>query len=296
LRNRPLAARACYAPVVRNRGYTFIERAPEDARGLTVLDYYAARHPHFGREAWREVLAAGRVTVDGAVAAGDDLVLPGRTLAYARPPWDEPDPPERLSVLLLDDDLLALDKPAGIPVTPGAGIQDGSLLHLARERIDARAAPVHRIDRGTSGVVLFARNPAAARALAAAFREHRVEKRYLALVQGTGLPDAFEADRPIRGRPCLTSFEVLRRDADLGRTLVVAMPATGRAHQIRIHLASSGAPLVGEPLYEAGGAQRPGADRGACGFRLHAWRLRLPHPRTGSPVEVAATPPDDLLP
>ena len=299
-----------------NAGYTFRDVVPGPAAGETVEAFYGRRWPHFTVAQWRARVEAGQVTSGGRVLRPGETVAAGQVLDYRRPPWDEPDVPTDFRVLHLDDHLAALAKPAGLPVLPGAGCQDRTLLALARAAIDPGLVPVHRIDRGTSGVVMFARTRAAAAAIGRATAWRHVGKDYLARVRAAGLPDRFTVDRPIGlvpypplgrvhgvapdGRPAVTICEVLRRDGDeavLGVRLV-----TGRSHQIRIHLAWAGWPLVGEPLFGPGGQPRP-ADPGGrpvttgdIGYRLHAWRLRLPHPATGELLEVVAEPPEDLAP
>lgn len=307
---------------MRNAGYTYRDRIRADAAGRTVLTFYAERYRHSTAEEWRARIEGGLVTLDGRPAHAHEVLAAGQRLAYRRPPWDEPDVPTEFGVLHEDEDLVVFDKPAGLPVLPGAGCLERSLLHLARVRHGAGLSPVHRLGRGTSGAVAFARTPAAARSLTIALRERRVEKTYLARVDlqpaggGATLPDRFTISEPIGevgypplgvvfgatpdGKPAVTHGVVLRRgpvDA-----LVSVRIETGRAHQIRIHLAWAGWPLVGEPLYGPGGRPRPVPEGervplpGDIGFRLHAWRLGFLHPVTRQWLEVTAPPPPDLRP
>ena len=168
-----------------------------------------------------------------------------------------------------DDDVLALDKPSGLPVLPGGFFLENTLLHLVRERYGAGCSPLHRLGRGTSGAILFTRNRPAARSLATAMFERRILKVYLALASGTGMPDAFTVDAPIGpvphslpatvnayrpgraavDKPCPCHPPVFRTGTQ--SLLEVTIP-TGRPHQIRIHLAFAGYPLVGDPLYTSG--------------------------------------------
>jgi 23S rRNA pseudouridine1911/1915/1917 synthase len=194
-----------------------------------------------------------------------------------------------------------------LPTLPNGGFLEHTLRHLVR-RLHPEATAVHRLGRGTSGLVLFARTPEARRRLAADWREGRVEKDYLALVHG--VPEAaFSIDAPIGsvphprlghvhaaspdGRPSLSHVRLLQaRD---GRSLCVVRIPTGRPHQIRIHLAFAGHPLVGDPLYVAGGV--PGPDPGLPGdpgYRLHAWRLRFEHPASARTIEIESAPPPEL--
>jgi 23S rRNA pseudouridine1911/1915/1917 synthase len=168
---------------------------------------------------------------------------------------------------------------------------------------------MHRLGRGTSGLLLFARTPVARRNVAAAWREGRVEKTYRALVVGVPEQSNFSINLPIgrvphprlgrvhavseSGKPSLS--HVRRLEARSGQTLVEVSIPTGRPHQIRIHLAAAGHPLLGDPLYAEGGipVDRPGLP-GEGGFWLHSFRLRLPHPVSRRPLELECSPPPVL--
>jgi 23S rRNA pseudouridine1911/1915/1917 synthase len=199
-------------------------------------------------------------------------------------------------------------KPRGLPSVPNGGFLEHTLLFRVR-RLHPVAAPMHRLGRGTSGLALFALTERARRAVAAEWRAGRVEKEYRALVQGTPAANSFAVETPIGllpharlgrvhaaspdGKPAVSQVRVLaRRD---GATLVSVTIPTGRPHQIRIHLAAAGHPLVGDPLYVAGG--RPGPDAGLPGeggYRLHAHRLSLAHPLGGDRLVLECTPPPEL--
>jgi 23S rRNA pseudouridine1911/1915/1917 synthase len=178
---------------------------------------------------------------------------------------------------------------------------------------DVPPSPVHRIGRGTSGIVLFARTRDALRALTAAFAERRVTKLYRALVRGVGLPPEQQIDVPIGrvsypptgylyaatadGAPSRSVCRLLHEDREQSQSLVEVRIVTGRAHQIRIHAAAVGHPLVGDPLYVAGGGPAPlvAASRaplpGDCGYHLHAHRLAFRHPSSQQLVEIVSPPP-----
>jgi 23S rRNA pseudouridine1911/1915/1917 synthase len=205
--------------------------------------------------------------------------------------------------------VVAVAKPRGLPTLPGAGFMDTTLLARVRAAYP-EARPMHRLGRETSGLVLFARTHEAAAAIQAAWRGHRVEKGYRALGQGTAGPDALVITAPIGpvphprlgtvqaasplGKPALSRVRVLDRG---GRgTLFEVWIETGRPHQVRIHLAWAGHPLVGDPLYGPGGmplADDPGLP-GDGGYFLHAERLRFRHPASGLPMELYAPPPPEL--
>ena len=290
-----------------NRGYTYIARLGPEVVGHVLSSYMAARWPHTTRDAWEGRIAAGAVLLDGAPAAARTPLRAGQTLTWSRPPWVEPDAPLTFAVLHRDADLLAVAKPSGLPTLPGAGFLERTLLSLVRAH-DPDAAPVHRLGRFTSGLVLFARTAEARVRLSGGWSGF--EKRYRALAAGTPARDAFEIDAPIgpvphprlgtvhgaspQGRPSRSVVTVLR--AREGAFLCDVRILTGRPHQIRIHLAASGHPLVGDPLYGVGGlplAGEPGLP-GDPGYLLHAAELRLAHPRTGDELVLECAPPPGL--
>ena len=257
---------------------------------------------------WRDRIAAGQVFLGETPAAATDLLRPGQTLVWHRPPWEEPDVPLAFAVLHRDAHLLAVAKPRGLPTVPNGGFLTHTLLHIVR-RLDPEATPLHRLGRGTSGLVLFARTPEARRAVSAALREGRVEKIYRALVTGAPPRNTFSIETPIGlvphprlGRVHAAAVDGKRAVSHVrvlsireGGTLVEVTIPTGRPHQIRIHLAAAGHPLVGDPLYVTGGGPGPEAGLpGDPGYSLHAHRLRLAHPATGVPVILECAPPPPL--
>jgi 23S rRNA pseudouridine1911/1915/1917 synthase len=287
-----------------------------DDDGRTVLELYAQRHRRLKPEEWRRCIEAGLVTRAGATLRCDDPVGDGDRLEYRRPPWTEPDVPLDAPVLYEDEDLVLFHKPAGLPVTPGAGCLENTLLHLARAAYGESLNPAHRLDMATSGVVAFTRHAKAARRLHQAFLQQRILKVYRARVLGTDLPDHFEVHLPMGrvaypplgdvsgvvaqgGNHASTEVEVVRRDSGLGESLVEVRPRTGRSQQIRAHLAWAGWPLAGDRLYGPGGLRWPllpgeaPSRPGEGGFQLHAWRLTLPL-RDGTTRMVEAPLPEGL--
>lgn len=304
---------------MKNSGYVYEDRAGGSDAGVPVADFYARRYPHSSYKVWRERLENGIVLVNGRPAAPERLLERGDRLSYRRPPWEEPDAPRAFETLFEDGDVLVLAKPAGLPVLPGGMYLENTLLRLARRRFGPSCSPVHRLGRGTSGAILFARNARAARALTAAMSQRRIGKVYLALASGTALPDRFAIEAPIGpvpcrgaatvhafrpdGRPALSLVRVIQRRPAAGVTLLEVEIVTGRPHQIRIHLSYAGFPLAGDPFYRPGGLPGLDAEGGApaprpgdIGYRLHSWKIRFPHPARDEDLEVVCPPPADLDP
>ncbi len=144
-----------------NAGFEYREQIGPEAAGRTVLDHLAARHRHSTVAVWRERIDAGEVFVGEARATPAGVLCRGDWLAWRRPPWEEPPVPLAFAVLHCDDDLLAVAKPRGLPSIPNGGFLAHTLLHVVRARFP-EATPMHRLGRGTSGVLLFARSEARA--------------------------------------------------------------------------------------------------------------------------------------
>ena len=293
-----------------NNGFTYTEKIDGRGAGRTLLEHLASRYRHSSLAEWRERIEAGLVLVDGRPAGAEASLGLGQTVTWTRPPWDEPATPMSYVVLHEDAALLAVEKPSGLPTLPGGGYLEHTLLALVRKRYPG-ATPMHRLGRGTSGVVLFALTVPASRAIAKAWRERRVTKVYRALVEGSPERDAFAVEVGI-GRiphPTLGSVHAARPDGLPSRSevrvlerrgatsLVEVRIETGRPHQIRIHLAASGHPLAGDPLYASGGGLRGDGTAlpGDTGYLLHAMRLALAHPESGQPFQVESRPPRALM-
>ena len=304
---------------MKNSGYRYTDRVNARDEGVSIADFYARHYRHSSEEAWRRRILAGQVLLNGRPAAPDDVLTGGDRLIYQRLPWEEPEAPAGFTTLFEDGDVLVLGKPSGLAVLPGGGFLQNTLLHLVREKYGAGCSPLHRLGRGTSGAILFTRNATAGRLLGAAMRERRIRKVYLALASGTSMADAFTIDAPIgpvpyrcpatvhayspEGRPSISHVRVIRRSPSRNATLVEVTIPTGRSQQIRIHLSHAGFPLVGDPLYRAGGIPRTAsagdeiaARPGDVGYFLHSWKIRFPHPAGGEDVEVVCPPPPVLDP
>jgi 23S rRNA pseudouridine1911/1915/1917 synthase len=275
------------------------------------LDAVLAALSGVSRTRVRRAIEEGRVTVDGVPRSARHRLAGGERLA-AR--LDPPLPPEPegppVPVRWEDEHLAIVAKPAGLVTHPTERRRTGTLVNrllgmgtsLSTLGGPDRAGIVHRLDAGTSGLLVVAKDDEAHRLLAAMFRRHEVERRYVALVRGDPDHDGFTVEAPlgrraarivvdrVGGRSSETSFEVLER-FDVA-ALVAATPRTGRTHQIRVHLAAVGLPIVGDRAYGGGGglARHLGLDRPF----LHAARLGLRHPVTGERIDVEEPLPGDL--
>jgi 23S rRNA pseudouridine1911/1915/1917 synthase len=274
------------------------------------LDHYLQEQlPGYSRARLQSWIKTGRVLVNSAAAKASLVLRGGESVEVS--PADLPPlqaSPEDLPIEILYNDaaVIALNKPAGLVVHAGAGAHSGTLVNrlvhhfssLSQVAGELRPGIVHRIDRGTSGVLLVARTDVAHRSLAAQFASRTVGKIYLALVQGRVRPESGRITSPItrdpvhrtrmtarlgHGRDALTDYRVLRRFE--GFTELEVRIGTGRTHQIRAHLASIGHPVAGDRLYGA---------RPAARIFLHAWRITFTSPATGSQVTVEAPLPDEL--
>jgi len=292
-----------------NRGYEYREVLGPDADSKRLLDYLSNRYTHSTPEEWEARILAGRVRIDALRASPDAVLHRGQSLVWKRPPWREPDAPESFAVLFEDDDLLAVAKPAGLPTLPGGGFLRATLLHQVRRHYPG-AAPMHRLGRWTSGLVLFALRREARVGMTRQWAAREIEKRYRALAAGRPDRGNFTVRVPIGpvphpllgsvhaaspgGKPATTHVEVLESHGD--SFLCDVRIETGRPHQIRVHLAAAGHPLAGDPLYGVGGLPTRGcrALPGDPGYLLHGASLGFRHPRTGEPVELTCAPPPSL--
>ncbi len=272
------------------------------------IDQFIAERGGISRGAARRALDAGGVFLDGRrCKVSSRGVHPGQrvevNLEEGGRAAPSAEPLDRARLLYQDADLAAVDKPAGVPAQPTLTSDRGTLPELASALLGAEVTLVHRLDRETSGVTVLARNPAAAAALAEAFRTGGPEKTYLALTARPPSPaegriEAALGKDPARpglrrvapgGDPAATRYRTLF--AGPRAALVEARPETGRTHQIRVHLAHRGAPLLGDARY--GGPRRVGEVE-VPRVMLHALRLELAHPITGAPMAFTAPVPEDF--
>lgn len=323
-----------WLPAVLNGGWIYRDRVNRAADGQLASDFYAARYPHSDRETWLRRLACGEIWRHDLPLQADAVLAGGDRLAWHRPPWREPAIPGAWETVFDDGDLLALNKPSGLPVMPAGGFLENTLLRLLeRQYVNDPAGvprPVHRLGRYSSGLLLCARRPASRAWLSALLRESTAlvaetndppgaaaaassggcRKIYRALLAPGALElqvgDQISITTPIARQPHprlghlwaagrrddaaalaarsqLTLLEQ-RSDADLVEVAI----SSGRPHQIRIHCAALGAPLLGDPLYLPGGDALPEALPGDGGYWLHARSVELRRP--DGPGLTLATP------
>ena len=244
---------------------TLRSRVPADARGMRLLDFLAERFRYHDRARWQRELAERRLSLDGRPATGDEPLRAGMRLVYEKQ-HVEPPVDDRIGVLHEDEDLLAVDKPAHLPMHADGPFIRNTLIGLLRTR---RGEPdlqlVHRLDRETSGLCLVAKSQRAQLSLQQQFRDGTVQKTYAAVVHGR-VAGPLHIDLPIghkngaevrlrrsaapdalQPRPARTDCTVLEHGSS--RTLLACQPRTGRTHQIRVHLEAVGHPIVGDRLY-----------------------------------------------
>ncbi len=260
---------------------------------------------------------------DGRRRMPSDRVRAGETVVIVRPPMREPDAPTEFGVLYEDEHILVVDKPPGLPMHPSASYHKKTFTYLLWQRYGDPAPQIaHRLDRETSGVVICGKHRDAERTMKQRFEARGMDKKYVAIVRGEITTDRGRIDLPLgpsidglhvmmavrhddEGLPAVTEWEVLGRRA--GHTLVSLHPETGRQHQLRVHLAAIGHPIVGCKLYgpEGHAAFAEYVETGLTddlllrlGHRrhaLHAAELSMPHPMSGEPMRFVAPLPDDML-
>ncbi|MBI5649305.1 MAG: RluA family pseudouridine synthase [Chloroflexi bacterium] len=299
--------------------------------GGARLDRYVAEHlPELSRAAVQRLIDDGFIRVNAIARKASYRVSAGETITVRVPPPESATPRAEkipLDILYEDDDLIVINKPAGMVVHPAAGHSEGTLVnamlaHCPNLNVGGVERPgiVHRLDSETSGVIVVAKNDAAMRDLQAQFKARRVKKTYLALVHGTVNPPRGKIDAPIGrdlkhrqkmavmtsgktrasvtiyrtlanlGQPHAERSTSLRSAQDAGRyTLIEAQPQTGRTHQIRVHLTFLGFPVVADAIY--------GKKKNMLGLArqfLHAWKLEFALPRDGRAMQFIAPVPEDL--
>lgn len=283
--------------------------------GPSRLDrFLAERAGGLSRSAIQRLIDDGRVTVNAELAKASYQVRPGdRVVACVPQPGSEEPAAEviPLGIVYEDQVLIVIDKPAGMVIHPAPGHQSGTLVNallahcpeLAGDSQDRRPGIVHRLDRDTSGLILVAKNEQIRRALQRQFQARQVHKVYLALLDGYLEAAHGRIEAPLGrdprhrqrmavvpgGREAITEYRLLATFAGGDYSLVEAEPKTGRTHQIRVHFASIGHPVVGDTVYGRRRTSLPVPRQ-----FLHAQRLGFTHPLTGRPLQFEAPLPDDL--
>ena len=298
--------------------HTFV--VPDSAAGDRLDRFLVRQMPDWSRSQIHRLIRDGLVMLGAAPAKkGGEVITAGTSISVRAEHEESHAAPEDLPLTIVyeDADLLVVNKAAGMVVHVGAGVNSGTLVNALLHHIAAlstaggeeRPGIVHRLDRMTSGLVVVAKNDAAHRRLSEQFKSREVHKTYVALVHGRMAGDSGEIAKPvgrdpvrrtrmkaggIAPREALTKYRVVRR---IGRfTLVEAMPQTGRTHQIRVHVASIGHPVVGDTTYGAPAKLRFGTGEEATLSRtfLHAAKLAFAHPITGVALQFEAPLPGEL--
>ncbi|MEW5738842.1 MAG: RluA family pseudouridine synthase [Myxococcota bacterium] len=288
--------------------------ATQADRGSRLDQFLAGRLEGISRSRVQALIDAGFVSVDGRAVRASTRLQGGEVIEVALPAPAPAEPQAEdlpLSVLYQDEDLLVLDKAAGMVVHPAAGHRGGTVVNALLHHVTdlkgvggaLRPGLVHRLDKDTSGVLVIAKHDRALASLQAAFKARAVEKIYLALVHGQppdrGTFRTLHARHPTqrlkfttrvtKGREAVTHFEVKKRFAKAARAEIHL--ETGRTHQIRVHFAEAGFPLLSDALYGTRASKRPEV---IARQALHAWKLSFPHPRTGKRLSFTAPVPADF--
>jgi 23S rRNA pseudouridine1911/1915/1917 synthase len=282
-------------------------RVPEEAAGSRLDRFLAALDEVGSRAAAERLIESGAVTVDGTAARKSLRLSEGQRVSFPEPePATTALEPVDLDIPVLyrDDHLLVVDKPAGLLVHPVPGFNGPTLVHGLLHEVGGdgiRPGIVHRLDRDTSGLLVVARDDRTLARLQSLLRRRRISRSYAALVRGRPASRRGTIEAPIGrdrrdptrvsldsdvARPAVTHFSIAELLAH--HTLLDVELETGRTHQIRVHLAAIGLPVVGDPVY--GHGPELGLERQF----LHAARLRFPHPQTGEEIDVRSPLPADL--
>ncbi|CAD5197253.1 unnamed protein product [Musa acuminata subsp. malaccensis] len=348
-----------------NEGLLYTDLVRSTGNATTLIEFYSSKYKNSAPlQGWLQRIRNRQITVDGGLVTDPCFALrDGAEVVYHRLPWKEPFAPYLLEVLYEDNDMVAINKPSGLQVLPGGLFQQRTVLmqlqwkewnkvssDCSKRQMtqETHPVPVHRLGRGTSGILLCAKTKLAKTRLSAYFangtafagddggvmelsKARRISKVYRALVAGVIARDEFVIKQPIgtmhypgvakglyvassSGKPALSKVQVLERDAQRNQAVVQVEIHSGRPHQIRIHLAFAGHPLIGDPLYDIGGQpkafepesscdcaaddggyQKPvQAVPGDCGYYLHAYQLFLSHPVTNKRIEITASLPPIL--
>jgi len=287
----------------------FTSKIPGNAKTpIAAADYLAGRFTYHNKEKWIELIREGRVFVNDVKCDEESLAKSGDTIAYAPRDFEEPAANLSYSIIYEDEWMLCVNKPGNLLVHRAGKSFRNNLVYLLRHANTPQypnCHPVHRLDRNTSGAVLFAKTAEQGAILGNLFRDNLVTKRYVALVLGhLSIETPFSIDKPIapdpnatvgtsqckfmadeNGKPACTIIEEAKHFNN-GYSLLTVRPLTGRTHQIRVHLASIGFPIAGDSLY--------GGDANAPRQALHCESLSFVHPYTNTECTITAPLPEDI--
>ncbi len=275
---------------------------------FTLLDFLDGFHPHLGRETWQNYCVQGRIVFDGKPAAADKVVRSGERYCHLHPATVEPQVNADIRILYEDHWIVAVHKPAPLPMHPCGRFNRNTLMYLLNQIYHPQKLRVnHRLDANTSGVVVFSRNKAIASQVQPQFENRQVRKMYYARSQGHPPKYEFNCETRIsetttivgarlpdpEGMEARTKFRVQKRFVD-GTALVEAHPITGRTNQIRLHLWDLGFPICGDPVYlpDKQLGNRQTLDPGEKPLCLHAYRLALVHPDSKEEILLEAEVPE----
>ncbi|MBA2692492.1 MAG: RluA family pseudouridine synthase [Rubrobacter sp.] len=267
------------------------------------LDKLAARRLGITRSAAQKLISSGEITAGGEKTSPSHKLRAGERVCANLPSNELEAEDIHVPIVFEDENLLVVDKPAGLVVHPGAGNPSGTLVNALLEHgisggeDPTRPGVVHRLDRDTSGLMVVAKGEPAYSKLVGMLSKRKVSRIYRAVVVGAGLPETGTINSPVGrdpdnptlmaagvGKPAVTHFEVMEKSG--ARTMLRVRLETGRTHQIRVHLSAIGHPVYADPLYGAAVEDRR--------LWLHAERLGFEHPASGEKVEFEAKVPDDL--
>lgn len=304
-----------------NHGWIYHEQVKSADAEQTILEYYTNKYRHSSDSQWMSRIESGQILLNEQPTNITTVLKPQDKLTYYRQPWVEPQVPLQFEVIYEDRELMLINKPSGLPVLPGGGYLEHTLLwQLKKKYPQDTPVPIHRLGRGTSGLLLLARSPSAKSHLTQQIRNSTIEqnnqvsKVYRVLVSGNPPGDRFTITQPIgkiphpilgyiygatdSGKHAHSICQVIEHYENF--SLLEVKISTGRPHQIRIHLATVGYPLLGDPLYVIGGGfaqilpeQKSIPVPGDCGYFLHAYHLSFTHPQTSDLMSFKLPVPAD---
>jgi UPF0176 protein len=276
--------------------------------GRSLFECVTSMHPHVGEDQWRLWFQSGHILEGDQTVPMDRVVRGGNQFQHLFPDWVEPDIDSRIEILWEDDSIIAVAKPAPLPVHPSGRFNRNTLTALLGTVYsvdDLRV--VHRLDANTTGLMIFARTASVATAMRSQFEANRISKTYLVRCAGLPAQQTFRCDQAIakqrgpaglrsvdpHGDSAITEFHVVR-PLDDGTAILVARPKTGRTHQIRIHLWALNIPVFGDPSYLSNRqlAATQTLDIHDPPMCLHADQLKFDHPVTGQSISITGPRPD----